>query len=142
MRKAIKVLVVYLLSLLICSLILKWVNLPSYINPLRDARTALFTPMMLIIIAGGIISLKLTVEPRPFKIFLIVYASLWAFRFFVLYLADNINTITVFNKTLHFDIIIPNYYSQVSRLATPLPFVVFWLINYFFSKDILPSSKK
>ncbi len=142
MKKAAKVLVIYLLGLLVCSLILKFFNISNFVNTVNDSRTTLLSPMMLLTILGGIISLKLTLSSKEFKVFLIIYASLWILRFLLIYLSDKINVVTIFNQSFHFEIIIPNYYSQVSRLATPLPFVTFWLVNHFFTKIFLQNSNK
>lgn len=132
MRKAVKVLLGYLFGLLMCSLLLKYFGIENYVNPLNDSRTQLLNPMMIITVLGGILSLWLTLPKKQFYVFLLIYSSLWALRFLVLFLADTIGTVELLGKAYRLDVIIPNYYSSVSRLATPLPFVVFWLINYYF----------
>lgn len=132
MRKAVKVLTGYLFGLLLCSLLLKYYGIENYVNPLNDSRTQLLNPMMIITIAGGIISLWLTLPKKQLYLFLAIYVALWMLRFLVLFLADKIGTVVLMGNSYRLDVIIPNYYSSVSRLATPLPFVVFWLISYYF----------
>ena len=131
MRKAVKVLLGYLFGLLICSLLLKYFGIENYVNPLNDSRTQLLNPMMIITVLGGILSLWLTLPKKQLYVFLLIYSALWILRFLVLFLADKIGTVELLGNTYRLDVIIPNYYSSVSRLATPLPFVVFWLINYY-----------
>ena len=133
MKKAAKVLTVYLLFLLVFSFTLSWMGLTdSFLNV---GRIKAFSPMMLATIVGGIISLYYTVTPKALKIFLIVYGCLWVIRIGMLYLANQIGIVTIGQRVFHFEIIIPNYYENVSRVGTPLPFVIFWFINYLFNKN-------
>lgn len=133
MKKAAIVLTVYLLFLLVFSFILSWLNLTdSFLNV---GRIKAFSPMMLATIVGGIVSLYYTVTPKALKIFLIVYVCLWIIRIGMLYLANQIGIVTIGQRVFHFEIIIPNYYENVSRIGTPLPFVIFWFINYLFNNN-------
>jgi hypothetical protein len=67
MKKAAKVLTVYLLFLLVFSFILSWLGLKdSFLNV---GKIKAFSPMMLVTIAGGIISLYYTVSLKALKIF-------------------------------------------------------------------------
>ena len=133
MKKATKVLTVYLLFLLVFSFILSWLNLTdSFLNV---GRIKAFSPMMLATIVGGIVSLYYTVSPKALKIFLIVYGCLWVIRIGMLYLANQIGIVIIGQRVFHFEIIIPNYYENVSRIGTPLPFVIFWFINYLFNSN-------
>ena len=133
MKKAAKVLTVYLLFLLVFSFILSWLNLTdSFLNV---GRIKAFSPMMLATIVGGIVSLYYTVSPKALKIFLIVYGCLWVIRIGMLYLANQIGIVIIGQRVFHFEIIIPNYYENVSRVGTPLPFVIFWFINYLFNNN-------
>jgi hypothetical protein len=91
------------------------------------------SPMMAATVIGGIIALKYTVPLKSFYLFLLVYTCLWIFRFCMLYLANHIGVVTIAHRVFHFDLIIPSYYENVSRIGTPLPFIVFWFINYLFT---------
>ena len=136
MKKATKILTVYLLFLLVFSFILSWLNLTdSFLNV---GRIKAFSPMMLATIVGGIVSLYYTVSPKALKIFLIVYGCLWVIRIGMLYLANQIGIVIIGQRVFHFEIIIPNYYENVSRIGTPLPFVIFWFINYLFNNNQKP----
>ena len=140
MKKAAKVLTVYLLFLLVFSFILSWLGLTdSFLNV---GRIKAFSPMMLATIVGGIISLYYTVTPKALKIFLIVYGCLWVIRTGMLYVANQIGIVTIGQRVFHFEIIIPNYYENVSRVGTPLPFVIFWFINYLFNNNQKPVSEE
>ena len=140
MKKAAKVLTVYLLFLLVFSFILSWMGLTdSFLNV---GRIKAFSPMMLATIVGGIISLYYTVTPKALKIFLIVYGCLWVIRTGMLYVANQIGIVTIGQRVFHFEIIIPNYYENVSRVGTPLPFVIFWFINYLFNNNQKPVSEE
>lgn len=130
MKKAALVLTVYLVSLLLFSLIQNYFKLNDAF--LTDGRIKAFSPMMLATIVGGIISLYITLPKSSFKIFIIVYGCLWVIRVIMLSFATQIGEVEIFNRPFRFDIIIPNYYENVSRLGTPLPFVIFWFINYLF----------
>jgi hypothetical protein len=139
MRAAAKVLLFYLLTLFVCSLILSWLNLTTFFITVNGKSVEVRT-MMLITIVCGIWALKLTVKPHSLKVFLIVYTALWAFRFLVLAVANHIGEAHILGRAFRFDLIIGNYYATVSRLETPLPFVIFWLINYFFSAERKPGN--
>ena len=141
MTKAAKVLVIYLLSLLVCSLIFSWLNIRSSYLPMSEFRTVL-SPMMAATVIGGIIALKYTVPPKSLYIFLLVYIFLWILRFCMFYLANYIGEATVFNRSFRFDLIIPNYYDNVSRIGTPLPFIIFWFINYLFTSHFTVTNQK
>ena len=133
MTKAAKVLVIYLLSLLVCSLIFSWLNIRSSYLPMSEFKTVL-SPMMAVTVIGGFISLKYTVPAKSFYVFLLIYIFLWIFRFCMFCLANYIGEAHLFNRTFRFDLIIPNYYENVSRIGTPLPFIIFWFINYLFTR--------
>jgi hypothetical protein len=139
MSKAVKAFMLYIVLLLVCSLILSWFNINSDFHNIPGS----LYPVRLIIIPtiiGGLIALKYTVSARPFKIFLIVYFSLWIIRYIVLFSADKIGSVYLFGKTFHLDLIIANYYKTASRLETPLPFVLFWFIYFFYTKIEKPTN--
>jgi hypothetical protein len=132
MKKASWVLVIYLAALLFVSLIFSWMGLSGYAIPLLQKKIML-TPMILVAIAGGLFALWTTIPPGSFKIFLIIYCSLWGIRLLLISLGNYIGQATLLNKQVNVDFIISNYYGAVSRLDTPLPFIIYWFINYFFS---------
>jgi hypothetical protein len=133
MKKAIKVFSIYLLVLLLCSLLFAWLNINSDKLDVQLAVLGGIQPILIPTIIGGLIALKLTVPPKVFKTFILVYAGLWLLRIILLNIADRIGAVQLFNKTYRFDIIIRSYYQTISRLETPLPFIIFWFIYYFYS---------
>ena len=132
MGRATRILMIYIAGLLIFSLFFSWLNLKNFYIPFNNSSLEI-RPMMLVTIIGGVLALKLTVSPGALKVFLLIYISLWALRYLLLYIAIHLGQVNIFGKIFHFDIIVPGYYKTVSRLETPLPFVTFWLINHLFA---------
>ncbi len=133
MSKAVKVFILYIIFLLVCSLIFSLFNISSDFHNISGSIYRV-KPIIIPTIIGGIIALNYTVPKKFLKIFLIIYFSLWALRYLVLFAADNVGEVYLFNRTFRFDIIIANYYKTASRLETPLPFVIFWFIYYFYTR--------
>jgi hypothetical protein len=132
MSKAVKVFIIYIIFLLACSIVFNWFNISS---DFQNIPRSLYAVRLIMIptIIGGLIALKYLVPPKPFKIFLVVYFSLWIVRYMILFAANNLGEVHLFNRTFRFDMIIANYYKTASRLETPLPFIIFWLIFYFYN---------
>lgn len=141
MYKPIWVLTIYLAFLFVFSLLLSRLNSLVFYIPLGGNKIEV-NVIMLLTILGGIICLKLTVSPGALKIFLIIYACLWIIRYVVLLVALHVKEVSLFGKVFHLYLIIPSYYSNVSRLGTPLPFIIFWFINNLFSTGNLSNPKK
>ena len=139
MRKAVKVFILYIIFLLACSFIF---NLFDISSDFQNIPKSLYKvrPIIIPTIIGGIIALKYLVPLKSFKVFLIVYFCLWIVRYVVLFAANNLGEISLFNRTYRFDLIIANYYKTASRLETPLPFVIFWFIFYFYTKINKPAT--
>ena len=121
---------IYLLSLLVLSLIFSWFGMPSFVwNKIP------INPMMVITVVGGIISLKKTVSIYSFKLFLKIYSGLWILGLVVIYTGNQIGDVFILNRHFKFDQILKYHYENFSRISTPLPFIIFWFINYIFSKQ-------
>ncbi len=131
-KKAAKVLIVYYIFLGLSSLVFSLLNIHNYYIDYAGHPTEL-NPMWIPTIIGGLISLKLTIPPRSFKLFVIVYIILWILRFTMLYVGNKVGEVSIFNRPYRFDLIVYNYYKNVSRLDTHLPFVLYWFINYLFT---------
>jgi hypothetical protein len=132
MIRPIKIFLFYLLSIIFFYLILNWLKLLFFSIPI-GGYTIEVSSMMLITVIGGIISLSLTISRRALTVFLIIYGLLWLFRTILLSIGSSLGEVKLLGRVFHFDLIIPNYYHTVSKLQTPLPFVIFWFINYLFS---------
>ncbi|MFT3682715.1 MAG: hypothetical protein QM791_20830 [Ferruginibacter sp.] len=139
MAKPTKVLVIYLLSLFLFSLLMTWMKLPVVYTPFK-AKYIQVNIIMIATIIGGTIALRLLVTTKALRIFLIIYGCLWLLRFLILFLAYSVKEISFFGKTFQVNQIAPNYYTTISRLGTPLPFIIFWFITYIFSKDQAPKT--
>jgi hypothetical protein len=133
MSKAVKVFIIYIIFLLACSVVFNWLNISS---DFQNIPKSLYSVRLILIptVIGGFIALKQLVPPKPFKIFWAVYFSLWILRYLVLFIANTVGEVHLFNRTFRFDMIIANYYKTASRLETPLPFIIFWLIFYFYTR--------
>ena len=130
MKKASKIFMIYLLSLLVLSLTFSWFGMPSFVwNKIP------VNPMMVITVVGGIISLKKTVSFYSFKLFLKIYSGLWILGLVVIYTGNQIGDVFILNRHFKFDQILKYHYENFSRISTPLPFIIFWFINYIFSKQ-------
>jgi len=130
MKKVIPVLLIYLGCLLAFYFIFRWLGIADweYLIAGKIPLTALF----IVAAIGGIIALKLTVSPASFRIFLYVYGGLWLLRLLTLYVGTKMAAIQPGNKAFDIPAILTNYITFVFRLDTPLPFMFFWLVDYFF----------
>ncbi len=131
MKRAAIVLVCYLVSLLAFSLFFSWLGVREF-KPNPSTLKTLQQPMMLVTIIAGLIALRFTVSARSFMVFFIVYTCLWLIRIPVNYVistaADNMHWL----KKYALDWVLFKYYDSVTRICTPLPFVIYWFIIYFF----------
>lgn len=129
MRRSSKVLAVYLISLIMVSLIFSFMGIQSFewnlAGELVETRY-----MLIVTILGGLIALYQVVTVVSFRIFVTVYIALWLFRFLIYYLVFKVGQIHLLGRDFNLHIIVPSYYSTVSRLETPLPFIIYWFVNY------------
>jgi len=138
MKKAVKVLVIYLAGLLVCSLIFSLLHINQGTIFSTSKIDYEVNIMIFPTIIGGLIALRMTISAKSFKIFLLVYGCLWILRFIALYIGNQLGEVYIFGRAYRFDLIIFNYYQTVSRLQTPLPFIIYWFINYLFTVTLLP----
>lgn len=86
------------------------------------------------LVAGGIAIMYMNLEKNFFKTFLIIYLICW-FLYFLLEKFLPYNGVSLLNnqygsnKTLEF-------FLNVTQLYTPLPFLVFWILNRVFLLQI------
>lgn len=140
MKKAVKIFVAYILFLVACSFVFNKFNISSE-HFTSDASIYSLRLIIVPTIIGGILALKYLVSPKTLRIFLVIYASLWALRYLFLFLGEQLGEVYLFNKSFRFDLIISSYYRTISRLETPLPFIIFWFIHYIFSKLEKPAEQ-
>jgi hypothetical protein len=91
---------------------------------------------MIVMIAGGILSIKLSVSKQSFYIFIVVYSFMWIFRYIINFAGNQIGEIIILNKHVNFHAILNYYYESISRITSPLPFLFFWFINYLFNTNL------
>ncbi|MFM2360118.1 MAG: hypothetical protein RLY16_2111 [Bacteroidota bacterium] len=132
MNKAARALILYLVSLLAFSLLVnlfdvKSIELPFSVNGKENVK---IQTMMSVTIFAGLICLKQLVSQKSFRVFVIIYSCLWVIRITLLIIAAQIGLVSIMGRNFRFDLIIFNYYENVSRIATPLPFILYWFINY------------
>lgn len=139
--KPLRVLMVYYVFLGTSAVIFALLKIHSFWFEYGGRQTE-FNPIWIPTIIGGLVALKFTLPPRSFRLFVIVYTILWILRFTFLYFANQIGELTILNRTYRFDLIIYNYYRNVSRLDTHLPFVMYWFINYLFTTVLKQQEKK
>lgn len=139
--KPLRVLMLYYLFLGTCAVLFALLKWNSKWYEYGGGRTE-FNPIWIPTIIGGMVALRLTLPLRSFKLFVIVYTCLWVLRFTLLYFANQIGEVHLANRTYRFDLIIYNYYRNVSRLDTHLPFVMYWFINYLFTIVIKQQQEK
>jgi len=130
MKKALPVLLIYLICMFVFYLLLRWLEIANWKYSVADKIP--LTALFLVAAVGGIIALKFTVSPASFRIFLMVYGALWGLRLLILYLDTKMGPIQLGNKAFDIPAILTNYFTFVFRLDTPLPFMFFWLIDYLF----------
>ncbi|MEN9571438.1 MAG: hypothetical protein RL172_2669 [Bacteroidota bacterium] len=132
MGKAIKVFSIYIVLLLLLSLLLSKLDINSDFHNIAGS---IYQVRLIVIptIIGGIICLWQIIPPKPLKLFLIIYVGLWLFRYLFLFIATQVEQVHLFGKTYQLSLIVANYYKTASRLETPLPFIIFWVIYYFYN---------
>lgn len=133
MKKAIKIFALYIIFLIISSVVFAWLHINSDDLGVQISDFEI-QPILIPTIIGGLIALWLTIPPKAFRIFVLIYICLWALRVLLLYIADQVGAVNFFHRTYRFDLIIRSYYKTISRLETPLPFIIFWFIHYFYSR--------
>ena len=136
MKTASRILLIYLSSLLLFSLLFSLAGITNFSWNIFKLKIAV-SPMTMLTVAGGIISLKYAVSPQSLKLFLKIYFCLWILEYLVIYTGNQIGEVFLRNRSYRFDLILKYHYENYTRLNTPLPFITFWFINYVFSKPAM-----
>ncbi len=83
------------------------------------------------LVVGGIAVMKITLEKRVFKIFILIYVSLWIIYYILKWVAKFPDQPTEFtfaaNKVMLF-------YLSITQLLSPFPFFFFWMLNRVFRR--------
>ncbi len=121
--KSAKSFFVLIVSLYACVLIFDFLKanvLPSNQYPFIVRLQTLF------LIVSGVIIIRFSVSKKAFHYFIILYAAIWLTYFLlklVVFAMANIQ-----NQTFESNAFIP-FFLKTTQLLTPLPFIVFWLLN-------------
>lgn len=86
------------------------------------------------LVAGGILIMYLTLEKSFFKTFLVIYLACW-FLYFLLEKFLPYNGVSLLNKQYGSNKIL-EVFLNATQLYTPLPFLVFWILNRVFLLQI------
>lgn len=136
MKTASRILLIYLSSLILFSLLFSLAGITNFSWNISQLKIPV-SPMTMLTVAGGIISLKYAVSPQSLKLFLKIYFCLWILNYLVIYAGNQIGDVFMRNRSYRFDLILKYHYENYTRLNTPLPFITFWFINYVFSKPAI-----
>lgn len=135
MKRPVMIFAGYLFFLVIMRLLLNKFEVSAMLLPVSQGRLqAEINAMLPFTILGGLISLFLILPRKSFKLFLFIYSAVWLFRIVLYLLSYQLGDVTLANKTFHSDLIINNYFLTISRLETPLPFIIFWLFYFVYQR--------
>lgn len=130
MKKAAIILGCYLVILMITSLVCSSLGVKEF-KAQQNTLATLSHPMMLATIVAGLTALRLVVSSKAFFIFVLVYSLLWILRYPVNVIGVQVGEIDIWGRKLRVDWMTFRYYDSVTRITTPLPFIIFWFINHF-----------
>jgi hypothetical protein len=133
-KKAFRVLSIYLVALFAFSILFSNIGLKDFELKIIN-HTWKFSPNLVIVVLGGLVSLYLTIEKKQFKVFVLIYVFLWILKFSLLIIGKYAGVVKFFGKPIDANLYIKLYYETVSRIATPIPFILFWFICYLFSAN-------
>lgn len=135
MKRPVLIFLIYLFFLVIMRLLLNKFEVSAMLLPVSKGKLqSEFNAMLPFTIIGGLISLFLILSRKSFKLFLLIYSALWLFRIALFLFPYQLGEVTLANKTFHLDLIITNYFLTISRLETPLPFIIFWLFYFVYQR--------
>lgn len=130
MRRLLIALIVYFITMLIFLLLYGWLGI-DVIHFRIEGKIDL-SPLLITLIVGGLVVLKYTTSSKTFYLFLIIYLSLWAIRFALLFIGQHFGPVQVGHGKFDLASILYNYLVFIFKLEKPFPFIVCWLIDYAF----------
>lgn len=81
---------------------------------------------------AGILIMKYSVTPKIFKIFLLVYLSLWGGYFLIKIAISGLTHYHLVSISKENSVSYPVDYLLFTKLLTPFPFIFFWLADRIF----------
>lgn len=120
--KTTKVFIIYLLCFILCLIALEYARDHFYAGQVNAPLIRIRT---LVIIIGSIVIMKLTFTAKGFKLFILVYTSLWLIYFSLL----------LSSKFIHANQLIRllDWYKDITFLSTPLPLIFFWIVDRMYN---------
>jgi len=135
MKKPAIVFILYLTFLLVIRLLLNRWQVTSIFLPYSQGRLqAEFNSMLPFTILGGLLALYVLVNAKAFKLFVLIYLILWGIRIFIYVIGNRYPEVTIAERNFHLNLIADNYYNAISRLETPFPFIIYWMLLYVFER--------
>ncbi len=119
----------WMLALTICAFFIDWLKATYFLHTFHSFFVVLKT---LIWPLGGILIMKFYVSKKGFRLFLLVYLSLWAGYFlikFIFFLLIKFHLAQVTNRD-SFNFLLG--YMYFTKLLTPIPFIFLWLVDRIF----------
>ena len=135
MKRPVMIFAGYLFFLVIMRLLLNKFEVSAMLLPISQRRLqAEVNAMLPFTILRRLISLYCILPKKFFKLFVFIYSGLWLCRIVLFLFSYQFGEVTLANKTFHLDLIINNYFLTISRLETPLPFIIFWLFYFVYKR--------
>lgn len=122
--KGAKAFILLMLGLYACLLTLDY--LKAFVFPVQHHGILIWSKTA-VLVAGGILIMRLTLETRTFRLFIVCYLGLWIGYYVLKTVVSkfggeaNENSVNLNNVLV--------VYLNVTQLITPFPFFLFWVIN-------------
>lgn len=125
--KSVKSFIIYITVLYLCLLLIDWLK-ATYFAVNYHSFFIWFKTLFLV--TGGIAIMYITLQRSFFKTFLIIYLPCW-FLYFLLKKLLPLNGIQIAGIQFYSNELMASFLN-FTQLYTPLPFLVFWLLNRVF----------
>lgn len=126
--KSVKGFVLSMLALYLCLFFLDY--LKAKVFPVENHALLIWIKTFLMV-GGGILIMKMTLQKNVFKTFLIIYAILWVVYYLMKWIAKFPDQPTEFSFSANKAML---FYLNVTQLLTPFPFFFFWVLNRVFKE--------
>ena len=125
--KSVKSFIIYITVLYLCLLLIDWLKATYFAV---DYHSFFIWFKTLFLVAGGIAIMYMTLEKSFFKTFLIIYLPCWLLYFLLKHFLP-VNGIQIAGSQFYSNELMASFLN-FTQLYTPLPFLVFWLLNRVF----------
>ena len=128
--KPVRTFVILLLAFYACLLLLDFLKATVFLVNYHSSFTWFKT---FFLVGGGIVIMYITLEKSFFKTFLVIYLSGW-FVYFILKKFLPYTGVEQLNEQLGGNKVMA-FFLNLTQLYTPLPFILFWVINKVFKGE-------